>query len=110
MPHLVGWILAALFSFLQPWGLIAADTKHDLVANPRQFLGGALHAWSDTFPLGQVQNQAYGYLFPHGLFFLITDPLPDWVAQRLWWTIVLGVGYSGTLILLRRLLPRPPPQ
>ncbi|MBG9243787.1 DUF3367 domain-containing protein [Corynebacterium belfantii] len=108
MPHLLGWMLAALFSFLQPWGLIAADTKHDLVANPRQFLGGALHAWSDTFPLGQVQNQAYGYLFPHGLFFLITDPLPDWVAQRLWWTIVLGVGYSGTLILLRRLLPQAP--
>nr|CAB0887853.1 hypothetical protein FRC0402_02031 [Corynebacterium diphtheriae] len=108
MPHLVGWMLAAVLSFTQPWGLIAADTKHDLVANPRQFLGGALHAWSDTFPLGQVQNQAYGYLFPHGLFFLITDPLPDWVAQRLWWTIVLGVGYSGTLILLRRLLPQAP--
>lgn len=94
-----------MLAFLQSPGLVAADTKHDLAACPGHFLAGALHAWTDMFPLGQLQNQAYGYLFPQGLFFLITDPLPDWVAQRLWWWLVLGVGWSGMLVLLRRLEP-----
>lgn len=101
--HLGGWLLLAVLIFTQPWGLTAADTKHDLAADPAGFLAGALHAWSDIFPLGQLQNQAYGYLFPQGLFFLLTDFLPDWVAQRLWWLIIVGVGYSGFLLLVSRL-------
>lgn len=100
--HIIGWLGAFVLSFLQPFGKVAADTKHDLVANPHGFLAGALHAWTDIFPLGQMQNQAYGYLFPQGLFFLLTDPLPDWIAQRLWWAVLMGVGFSGFLILLRR--------
>ncbi len=101
--HLLGWLLLAVTMFAQPWGLTSADTKHDLTADPSGFLAGALHAWTDTFTLGQLQNQAYGYLFPHGLFFLLADPLPDWVAQRLWWILVTGVGFSGFLLLTRRL-------
>ncbi|KQB83315.1 Alpha-(1-_3)-arabinofuranosyltransferase [Corynebacterium oculi] len=93
----------ALVVFLQPWGQVAADTKHDLTANPWGFLRGALHAYTDVFLLGQLQNQAYGYLFPQGLFFALAEPLPDWLAQRLWWLIVLGVGFSGALVLVRRL-------
>lgn len=96
-------MILGILVFLQPAGLIAADTKHDLTVDPAGFLAGALHAWNDTFTLGQLQNQAYGYLFPHGLFFLATDFLPDWVAQRLWWTMVLGVGFSGFLLLAQRL-------
>lgn len=102
MRHWIGWLALALLSFLQPPGQVAADTKLDLVVDPARFLARATSAWTDEFPLGQVQNQAYGYLFPQGLFFLLTEPLPDWVAQRLWWTMVLGVAYSGTLVLARR--------
>lgn len=100
--HVLGWLLLGLVSFAQSPGLTVADTKHDLAADPAGFLRGALHAWTDLFPLGQLQNQAYGYLFPQGLFFLLTDFLPDWVAQRLWWWLVLGVGFSGFLVLVRR--------
>ena len=100
--HLLGWIVLGLISLLQAPGRVAADTKHDLTADPAGFLVQATHAWTDTFPLGQLQNQAYGYLFPHGAFFLLTEPLPDWLAQRLWWWLVLGVGFSGFLLLLRR--------
>ncbi|WP_431831483.1 alpha-(1-_3)-arabinofuranosyltransferase domain-containing protein [Corynebacterium pseudodiphtheriticum] len=94
------WLVLAAAMFAQPVGLIAADTKHDLTADPAGFLAAATHAWTDVFPLGQLQNQAYGYLFPQGLFFLLADAIPDWllptwVAQRLWWTIVAGVGFSG---------------
>ena len=100
--HAAGWLLAALLAFTQPRGRVAADTKHDLAANPAGFLAGAAHAWTDTFTLGQLQNQAYGYLFPQGAFFALSDALPDWVAQRAWWTLVLGVGLSGALALARR--------
>ncbi|QGU05687.1 alpha-(1-_3)-arabinofuranosyltransferase domain-containing protein [Corynebacterium comes] len=103
MPYILGWVLLALISLLQPPGLVAADTKHDLAVDPAGFLSQATHAWTDTFTLGQLQNQAYGYLFPHGAFFVLTDPLPDWIAQRLWWLLVTGVGYSGFLLLTQRI-------
>ncbi|AKK04124.1 alpha-(1-_3)-arabinofuranosyltransferase domain-containing protein [Corynebacterium epidermidicanis] len=101
--HLVGWLFLAALCFLQAPGLVFADTKHDLTANPAGFLRHSLHAWTDLFPLGQLQNQAYGYLFPQGLFFLLASPFPDWLAQRAWWTLVLGIGFSGFFILTRRL-------
>lgn len=98
--HAIVWLALAAAMFAQPFGLLAADTKHDLTADPAGFLAAATHAWTDVFPLGQLQNQAYGYLFPQGLFFFLADAVPDWllpawVAQRLWWTIVAGVGFSG---------------
>ncbi|GAB2498171.1 Alpha-(1-_3)-arabinofuranosyltransferase [Corynebacterium atrinae] len=101
--HLIGWLFISLLVWAQSPGRTSADTKHDLAANPAGFLAGALHAWTDTFALGQLQNQAYGYLFPQGAFFLLTDVLPSWVAQRMWWTLVLGVGFSGFLLLVQRL-------
>ena len=94
-PYPLGIFALALILLVQPWGLVAADTKHDLAANPLHFLRGALSAYTDTFTLGQLQNQAYGYLFPQGPFFVLTQPLPDWVAQRLWWLLVLSVGFIG---------------
>lgn len=103
-----GLFFLALVVLVQPWGLTAADTKHDLVANPAGFLAGALHAYTDTFTLGQLQNQAYGYLFPQGLFFLLADPLPDWIAQRAWWFLVLAVGFLGFFRLVRTVLPAAP--
>lgn len=89
-----------LMSLLQGPGLTVADTKHDLTANPWGFLHQALSPWTDVFPLGQLQNQAYGYLFPHGLFFAVLDPLPDWVTQRLWWALLLFLAFAGTVKLL----------
>ena len=103
-----GLFFLALVVLVQPWGLTAADTKHDLVANPAGFLAGALHAYTDTFTLGQLQNQAYGYLFPQGLFFLLADPLPDWIAQRAWWFLVLAVGFLGFFRVVRTVLPAAP--
>lgn len=108
--HAIVWLVLAAAIFTQPVGLIAADTKHDLTADPAGFLAAATHAWTDVFPLGQLQNQAYGYLFPQGLFFLFADAIPDWLlptwmAQRLWWTIVAGVGFSGFYRLCQCVVP-----
>ncbi|MCZ9291153.1 alpha-(1-_3)-arabinofuranosyltransferase domain-containing protein [Corynebacterium lehmanniae] len=102
--HLAGWLVLLVVVLAQPPGQVAADTKFDLVAAPARFLRRATHAYTDEFPLGQVQNQAYGYLFPQGPFFLAGDLLhvPDWLIQRAWWWLLLGLAYSGALALARR--------
>ncbi|MCX6483794.1 MAG: alpha-(1-_3)-arabinofuranosyltransferase family protein, partial [Mycobacterium sp.] len=80
-------------------GLIAPDTKLDLTADPLRFLARAANLWNSDLPFGQAQNQAYGYLFPHGAFFLVGHTLgvPGWVTQRLWWAILITVGCWGLI-------------
>ncbi|WP_370654825.1 alpha-(1-_3)-arabinofuranosyltransferase family protein [Prescottella sp. R16] len=89
--------VALLLCLLQSPGRIAADTKYDLTENPIGFLTRAAHQWSSIAPLGQVQNQAYGYFFPHGLFFAAGQLLhvPPWITQRLWWALLITAGFWG---------------
>src|ERR1700748_892985 len=96
------WPVAAValaLSFGSSPGQISPDTKLDLTANPLRFLARATNLWNSELPFGQAQNQAYGYLFPHGAFFLAGDVLglPGWVTQRLWWALLLTVGFWGLL-------------
>ncbi|WP_206038099.1 DUF3367 domain-containing protein [Rhodococcus sp. HNM0569] len=94
-------VIAFVVSFAQSPGRIAADTKYDLTENPLGFLGRAAHLWSSQAPTGQVQNQAYGYFFPHGAFFALGDLLsiPAWITQRAWWAVLLIVGFWGIVRL-----------
>ena len=80
-------------------GQISPDTKLDLTANPLRFLSRATNLWNSELPFGQAQNQAYGYLFPHGTFFLAGHllGLPGWITQRLWWALLLTIGFWGLL-------------
>src|SRR3954470_18720736 len=91
--------MALVLVFAQAPGRISPDTKLDLTANPLRFLARAANLWNSDLPFGQAQNQAYGYLFPHGAFFLAGDVLgvPGWVTQRLWWALLLVVGFWGVL-------------
>ncbi|MGA7131498.1 MAG: alpha-(1-_3)-arabinofuranosyltransferase family protein, partial [Mycobacterium sp.] len=96
------WLVAAValaLSFASSPGQISPDTKLDLTANPLRFLSRATNLWNSELPFGQAQNQAYGYLFPHGTFFLAGHllGLPGWITQRLWWALLLAVGFWGLL-------------
>ncbi len=86
-------------TFAQSPGRISPDTKLDLTANPLRFLARATNLWNSELPFGQAQNQAYGYLFPHGAFFAFGHllGLPGWVTQRLWWALLLTAGFWGVL-------------
>src|SRR5271168_643541 len=96
------WLIAAValaLSFGSSPGQISPDTKLDLTANPLRFLARATNLWNSELPFGQAQNQAYGYLFPHGTFFLAGHllGLPGWITQRLWWALLLTIGFWGLL-------------
>ncbi|EME16587.1 DUF3367 domain-containing protein [Rhodococcus triatomae] len=98
-------VVAFVLAFLQAPGLLVADTKYDLTQNPLGFLERASHQWSSLAPLGQVQNQAYGYFFPHGAFFGLGHVLhiPPWITQRVWWALLLIAGFWGIIRLAEAL-------
>nr|WP_225222648.1 alpha-(1->3)-arabinofuranosyltransferase [Rhodococcus ruber] len=98
-------VVSLLLAFAQAPGLIVADTKYDLTQNPLGFLTRAAHQWSSIAPLGQVQNQAYGYFFPHGSFFAVGQLLhiPPWITQRVWWALLLLAGFWGVVRLAETL-------
>src|ERR1700727_648358 len=96
------WLVAAValaLAFAQSPGQISPDTKLDLTANPLRFLARAANLWNSELPFGQAQNQAYGHLFPHGTVLVIGHVLgvPGWIPQRLWWALLLTVGFWGLL-------------
>ncbi|ROO89933.1 arabinofuranan 3-O-arabinosyltransferase [Actinocorallia herbida] len=101
----VGALVLTTLAFVSAPGRIIPDTKLDMALNPGGFLGRALHLWDPSGAFGQVQNQAYGYFFPMGPFYLLGDAvrMAPWITQRLWLALVLCTAYFGVLRLTRAL-------
>lgn len=98
-------VVLALVMVLQDPGRTRFDTKLDLVVDPWGFLARAFSAWDPTAGFGQLQNQAYGYLFPMGPFFGVAHSLgvPPWLTQALWAWLLLATAYLGVRLLCSRL-------
>src|SRR5271155_1052476 len=96
------WLVAAValaLSFGSAPGQISPRTQLPPTPHPLRFLARATNLWNSELPFGQAQNQAYGYLFPHGTFFAAGHllGLPGWITQRLWWALLFTVGFWGLL-------------
>jgi arabinofuranan 3-O-arabinosyltransferase len=87
----------ALLVFSQSADFVAADTKLDLIIDPARFLRRATTLWDPNGASGQLQDQAYGYLFPMGPFFLLGKlvSLEPWMLQRCWESAILIGAFLG---------------
>ena len=104
MRQIASCLALCAITFLTGPTKIISDTKIDMALDPAAFLGRALHMW-DTAQFGQIQNQAYGYLFPMGPFYALFEAvgMPAWIAQRLWLSLVLCVAFVGAVKLAEAL-------
>lgn len=105
-PRLVaGCALLVGLAFIQDPGYLISDTKFDLAVAPLDFLARSLHLWDAQGAFGQLQNQAYGYLWPMGPFFAagVGIGLSGWVVQRLWIGLVMSVAFVGAAKVARAL-------
>ena len=75
------------FAFAQSAGQMVADTKFDLLTGPGRFLAAALTLWDPSAAFGQLQNQAYGYAWPMGPFFVARA---TWSTCRRGWSSGCG--------------------
>ena len=102
--------LASVPWLVQP-GFIQPDTKVDLVVDPGRYLSRALEAWSTHSGFGELQNQAYGYLFPMGSVYWLGYHIgiPEWATQRVWWSLMLCAAGIGTYLFARQTLRLGPP-
>lgn len=96
-------LLAAIL--LEKVGQTTTDTKAALMVDPGGLLSSTFSLWNPQMSLGELQNQAYGYLLPMGPFFagLGSVGVPGWVAERLWSWVIVVLACEGARLVCRQL-------
>ncbi len=91
------YLVLGVLILTEKFGQTTSDTRLDLTNAPTEFLRDTFTLWSSRVSLGELQNQAYGYLWPQGPFFsgLIEAGVAPWVTERLWSWLVLVVACEG---------------
>ena len=100
---LVLWALAFLPMLWTSPGRVSADTKTYLTLGPGRLLTRATSMWDPSVGAGTVPHQNIGYVFPLGPYYWVleTAGVPDWLAQRLLWALLVFAASYGTHRLLR---------
>jgi arabinofuranan 3-O-arabinosyltransferase len=103
------YVLLLMAAILEQFGKTTNDTKTPLIESPANFLEGSLGLWNPLLSLGELQNQAYGYLFPQGPFYLFADlvDVPPWISERIWSWLILVAGCEGARRLARAMAMSP---
>ena len=98
-------ICAFLPAFYTSIGQVSADTKSYLYLNPAKLLRESVSIWNPNIGAGTVTHQMLGYLWPMGPYYYFMDLLriPDWVAQRAWWGLLIFMAAIGARLLARTL-------
>ncbi|MBV9832565.1 MAG: DUF3367 domain-containing protein, partial [Marmoricola sp.] len=106
---LAAYLLVGLSMFLEQAGKTTSDTRLDLTNAPGAFLRSTFSLWNPRVSLGELQNQAYGYLFPQGPFFLLGHlaQVPPWITERLWSWLLVVAAAEGVRRLALALSMRP---
>ncbi|MFF9894562.1 alpha-(1-_3)-arabinofuranosyltransferase family protein [Streptomyces longispororuber] len=103
---LAGFWAAAFVCFLavRP-GRMTFDTKLGVAVDPWQFLSDLGQLWHDRGGFGGLQDQYIGYAFPMLPYYGLTDLLqvPVWLAERLWFSLIVTAAFWGALRLAERL-------
>ncbi|HEY2521090.1 MAG TPA: alpha-(1-_3)-arabinofuranosyltransferase family protein [Streptosporangiaceae bacterium] len=102
---LLVWGLALIALLLTHPGRMTFDTKLGVDIDPVGFYQRLWHLWNPLEWQGSLQDQYIGYAFPMGLYYLAAHVihLPVWVAERLWMSILIAVGFWGLVRLAEAL-------
>lgn len=100
---LIVYALLMAAALLEKFGQTTNDTKTPLIEAPGAFLRSAVSLWNADTSLGEIQNQAYGYFFPQGPFYLLGElaQVPPWITERVWAVLVLAIGCEGARLLAK---------
>ncbi len=98
---LLVYLVLLAFALFEQVGRTTSDTKTPLIERPGTFLHEATTLWDPMMNFGELQNQAYGYLFPQGPFYLAGSAMhvAPWITERVWAVLLVVVAAEG----LRRL-------
>lgn len=91
------YLLVLAPMMLEQAGKATDDTRLELIVDPWPFLQRSMSLWNHDATLGELQNQAYGYLFPQGPFFALghVASLPGWITERLWSYLLVVAACEG---------------
>lgn len=101
-----GFWAAVLTAFLAVApGRMTFDTKLGVALDPFRFLGDLGELWHSRAGFGGIFDQYVGYAFPMLPFYALTDlvRLPVWLAERLWFSLIVTAAFWGALRLAERL-------
>lgn len=90
-------LLALIPALWSSPGRMPADTKLYLYLDPGRLVADARWSWDPRQFGGWVPHQTLSYLWPSGPWYALWDAVgvPDWIAHRLWWALLLASAGLG---------------